>query len=90
MRRLWNLNVAAPAVATTTVYRLHGLPEEDVLKRYRKWGANVKVYSTGNVNKEHDVENNGIIQTTFDVLERKTIPIETYLYGNAVYVNDYI
>ena len=53
------------------------------------WGNNVKVYSTGDIeNPENDIEKNGIIRTSFDILEQKEIPIETRLLGNAVYVND--
>lgn len=83
------LGLASPAAAVTTVYRIHDLPDKEVLKKYIMWGNNVKVYSTGDIeNPENDTEKNGIIRTSFDILEQKEIPIETRLLGNAVYVND--
>ena len=83
------LGLASPAAAVTTVYRIHDLPDKEVLKKYIMWGNNVKVYSTGDIeNPENDIEKNGIIRTSFDILEQKEIPIETRLLGNAVYVND--
>lgn len=83
--RFIELGIAAPSVATTTVYRAHQLPDKKVLKKYMKWGKNIEIYSTGDIeNVGQDTEDNGIIKTTFDILEGKSIPIETFLLGNAV------
>ena len=85
--RLNDLDITAPAVATTTVYRIHKLPNKEILKKYAIWGPNVEIYSTGNVeNAQLDMNEHGIIKTTFDILARNEIPIKTYLAGNAVSV----
>ena len=87
--KFYDLGIAPPAVATTTVYRIHKLPDKEILKRYVLWGNNTEVYSTGNIeNAECDKEKSGVVRTLFDILEKKEIPIETYLCGNAVCVND--
>jgi beta-lactamase superfamily II metal-dependent hydrolase len=83
------LGIAAPTIATTTVYRIHKLPNKEVLKRYVMWDNDTKVYSTGDIECiEHDIEKNGIVQTTFDILEQRKKPIETTLFGNAICVSD--
>ena len=82
------LDIAAPAVATTTVYRIHNLPDKEILKRYAMWGNNTEVYSTGDVeNAEKDNEKSGMIKTSFDILEQREVPIETSLFGNAICVS---
>lgn len=83
-----SLNVLAPAVATTTVYRINNLPDKHVLEKYVRWGKDIEVYSTGSINSViEDKKISGVIKTTFDILEKKDIPIETNLYGNAVGIN---
>lgn len=83
-----SLDIGAPAVAATTVYRIHNLPNKEILKKYVMWGDNIEVYSTGNVeNAEMDNESSGVIKTSFDILEQEEIPIKTLLYGNAVCVS---
>lgn len=85
--KLNGLDISSPAVATTTVYRIHNLPDKEILKRYAMWGNYTEVYSTGDVESfEKDNEKSGVIKTSFDILERKKVPIETSLYGNAVCV----
>lgn len=85
------LSISAPAVATTTVYRIHNLPNKEILKRYIMWGNNIQVYSTGDIeSSEHDNGRSGTVKTKFDILEKKEIPIETALFGNAVCVCDSI
>lgn len=85
--RLRGLDIFAPNIATTTLYRIHGIPKRAVLDKYRAWGTEA-IYSTGDVdNKENDTLPYGIIKTTFDILEQKEYPIETELIGNAVPVN---
>lgn len=81
------LGIASPSIATTTVFRMHHLPDPEMLNRYMKWGNNIEVYSTGNVEKaEYDTKKAGVIKTTFDILENKDVPVETFIYGNAVAV----
>ena len=47
----------------------------------------MEIYSTGDVcDEKNDEDRIGIIRTSFDILENKEIPIETYLIGNAVKV----
>lgn len=83
--RLYALDIAAPAVATTTIYQIHKLPNKEILKKYAVWGGNIEIYSTGSIeNEKLNTKGHGIIKTTFDVLERNEIPIKTYLVGNAV------
>lgn len=85
--RFKHLGISSPSVATTTVYRSNGLPKETVLKKYIRWGNNMEIYSTGDVcDEKNDEDRIGIIRTSFDILENKEIPIETYLIGNAVKV----
>lgn len=89
--RFNELNIAAPAVAVTTVFHVHNLPDKKVLKKYVLWGEDINVYSTGDIEtNETEEENYGIIKTTFDVLEKKEVPIETDLFGNAVSVNEIV
>lgn len=82
------LGVSAPAVATTTVYRIHKLPDKKILKKYISWGSKTEIYATGDIeNAEYDKESSGIVKTTFDIIAQKEIPIETTLFGNAVCVS---
>ena len=83
-----SLGITAPAVATTTVYRIHNLPDKEMLQKYAMWGHNIEIYSTGDVdNAEKDIEKNGRIRTSFDILEQREVPIETSLFGNAICVS---
>lgn len=83
--RFRNCDIESPTVATTTVYRRYSLPDKKVLKMYFAWGKESVIYATGDIeNVENDCEKNGVIKTVFDITERKNVPIETALFGNAV------
>lgn len=89
--RFNELGIASPALATTTVLRLHNLPDKEVLKRYAAWGKDIAVYATGDIeNCENDIEKSGIVRTSFDVLERNEVPIKTMIFGNAVCVSSFV
>lgn len=81
------LDIEPPEVATTTVYRIHKLPDKQVLKKYFSWGGNTKIYSTGNIeDAEYDKESIGMITTTVDILEKTENSMKTNWSGNAVCV----
>ena len=82
------MNISAPNVATTTLYRKGQLPKRKVLAKYRMWGTDI-ICATGNIDdREKDINTYGIIKTTFDVLEQKEYLIETQIEGNAVWIED--
>lgn len=86
--RFNDMGVSAPSVATTTLFRGNKLPDKDVLKKYFLWGKNIEIYSTGNINNPHEDKSVfGIIRTSFDILNKKEIPIETQIDGNAICVD---
>ena len=80
--KMRSLDLLAPSVAATTLYRIHKLPQEQILDKYFDWGCN-EIYTTGNVQKEKDRIGYGIVKTTFDILEKNEY-IETELIGDAV------
>lgn len=83
--KLKSLDIPAPNIAATTVYRIHNLPDKNVLKNYYSWHRGIEIYSTGDVDcAARDTCSVGIIQTTFDILEEREFAIETLLKGNAV------
>lgn len=84
--RLAGLGIEAPNVAVSTVFRRHHLPEQAVLKKYSSWGKKTELYCSGNPENMGSAYKSGIIQTTFDVLQKCDFPIETSLYGGAVKV----
>lgn len=86
VNRLIGLDVAAPSVASTTIYRANRLPDPEVLDMYKKWSPQIEVYSSGDLDSSKDQERFGIIKTVFDVLQEEEYPIETALIGNAVQV----
>lgn len=51
--KMRSLDLLAPSVAATTLYRIHKLPQEQILDKYFDWGCN-EIYTTGNVQKEKD------------------------------------
>lgn len=86
--RMMGMNISAPNVAATTLYRKGQIPKREVLAKYRIWGTEI-ICATGNIDdKEKDNNPYGIIRTTFDVLEQKEYPIETRIEGNAVWIED--
>lgn len=86
--RFNDMGVSAPSVATTTLFRVNKLPDKEVLKKYFLWGKDIEIYSTGNINNpDEDKSGVGIVRTTFDILNKKEIPIETQIDGNAVCVD---
>lgn len=87
INRLRFLNINAPNIAATTLFRQHHLPDEAVLGRYDKWDSQIKVFSSGHIDKVHDLERIGVIKTEVDILQKKEEAIEISLYGNAVQVN---
>ena len=80
--KMRSFNLLAPNVATTTLFRIHKLPHEQILDKYFTWGCN-EIYTTGNTKKENDKIGYGIIKTTFDILEQNEYSIETELVGDA-------
>lgn len=72
-----------PNVATTTVFTMGHLPEDDVLIKYQKWGTN-EIYITHGLNLNENKDTYGIVLTSFDILEAREYPIETILYGNSI------
>lgn len=82
--RLAGLGIKAPNVAVSTVFRMHHLPERAVLKKYGFWGKKTELYCSGNPESMDSICKPGIVQTTFDVLQKRDFPIETSLHGGAV------
>lgn len=81
--KLTKLNITAPNIASTTLFRKHKLPQSDVVDKYFEWGCQ-EVYATGNIEDENScVYGYGIIKTVFDILQRKEY-IETELLGDAI------
>lgn len=85
--RLRELNIEAPNVATTTVFRKHRLPDKSVLAKYLSWGKKIEIYSTGSISVSGDGEKTGNIRTVFDVLHSEDDPIKTFLSGSAIKVD---
>lgn len=81
--KMRGLNLLAPGIAAATLFRIHRLPETQVLAKYYNWGCS-EIYLTGNMEKEKDTTGYGIIKTTFDILEKGEYDIETELIGDAV------
>lgn len=82
--RLKNYEVT-PQNITTTTYKNHELPKIDVLKKYQNLGKETKIYISENINDNiSNIEDYGLIKTTFDILEQAPYPIETILKGNAI------
>ena len=81
--KMRGLNLLAPDIAATTLFRIHSLPEEQVLAKYDNWGCG-EIYLTGNMEKGKDTVGYGIVKTTFDILEQNEYDIETELIGDAV------
>lgn len=79
--KLSGLDVLAPSIATTTLFRIHRLPRKEILNKYSEWGCD-EIYTTGNIEKEEPGDGFGIIRTTFDILEKNEF-IETELIGDA-------
>lgn len=74
-----------PQNITTTTYKIHELPKIDILKKYQNLGKETKIYISENINDDiSNIENYGLIKTTFDILEQAPYPIETILKGNAI------
>lgn len=89
--RFNSMEIGAPIVATTTVFRANKLPDLDVLNRYCGWSKDIEVYSTGDISNDLDEKCIcGIIKTSIDVLGNREFPIETSLRGNAISVSDYL
>ena len=81
--KLEKLEIAAPNIATTTLYRRYRLPQNEVIDRYYEWGCQ-EIYTTGNIEDSSSYNNGyGIIRTTFDILEKNEY-IETELIGDAI------
>lgn len=86
--RMRSLNINAPSVATSTVYRKGSIPKRETIQKYQKWGTK-EIYCTGAINKEKmEEEEYGVIRTNFDVLEKRCYKIETILEKNATLVKD--
>ena len=79
--KMSGLDILAPSIATTTLFRIHKLPRKEILNKYSEWGCD-EIYTTGNVEKEDVGEGYGIIKTIFDILEQNEF-IETELIGEA-------
>ena len=77
-----SLDILPPCIASTTLFRIHKLPQEEILDKYFDWGCN-EIYATGNINETKAGIGYGIIKTTFDILEKNEY-IETELIGDAV------
>lgn len=74
-----------PKNITTTTYKQHELPKIDILKKYQSLGKKTKIYISENINDDiSNIEDYGLIKTTFDILEQAPYPIETILKGNAI------
>ena len=86
--RMQSLNVLAPCVATTTVYRSGSIPRIETIKKYQHWGTK-EIYCTGAFN-EVDTEKDeyGIVRTNFDILEKREYEIETVLEKNATLLEE--
>ncbi|NBJ92448.1 hypothetical protein D5281_07495 [bacterium 1xD42-62] len=70
---------------------MHNLPDKNVLKRYAAWGRDTAICATDDIeNSENDNEKSGIVKTSFDVLERKEVPIQTSILGNAVCISSIV
>ena len=86
VKKLSNMDILAPSVATTTVYSRGKIPSKEVLDTYRTWGTET-VICTSNIEKEKDNPDLfGMIKTTFDILEQREYQIETTLIGNSVVI----
>lgn len=78
-------NYSAPQVATSTVFYTKGLPDIEVLDKYKKWEDKTEIYVTGSTkDKEENKKRLGIIKTTVDILEKREIPMKTKIDGNAI------
>ena len=80
--KLSSFALKPPNVATSTIYKQHGLPEKQVLEKYKNWGTN-EIYITSGLNNDENKEKYGVVLTSFDILEAREYPIETILYGNS-------
>jgi beta-lactamase superfamily II metal-dependent hydrolase len=86
VEKLKNLDIDAPSIASTTVFRTHSLPDPSVLSVYKRWSPQMQVYSSGSIDGNKDDLRYGIVQTRFDILQKEEVAIETELFGNAVQV----
>lgn len=81
--KLDKLEIHAPNIATTTLYRRYDLPQGEVIDKYFEWGCQ-EIYTTGNIEDKNAYDcGYGVIKTTFDILEKNEY-IETELIGDAI------
>lgn len=81
--RMRALNVLAPSVATTTVYRKGSIPKIETMIKYQKWGTK-EIYCTGTISgTEAEKDEYGVVRTNFDILEEREYKIETVIEKNA-------
>ena len=71
-------NVNKVSNSVSTVYRTSRLPKKEILEMYKR--KNGKVFCTGNLNKENNTNNYGIVKHTFDIINKT---VKTELVENA-------
>ncbi len=86
--KLKGCDMEAPEIATSTVYRSHDLPDENILERYIEWNHNMKLFLSGDLIPQKDYTRLGLIRTIFNLTPRKEEDIITELHGNAVQINN--
>ena len=79
-KEMFNLlsNVNKVSNSVSTVYRTSRLPKKEILEMYKRKKG--KVFCTGNLNREDNINNYGIIKHTFDIINKT---VKTELIENA-------
>ena len=75
-RLLSNVNKVSNSIST--VYRSSRLPNREILERYKRKKG--KIYCTGNIEKNDDLNNYGIVKHSFDIINNT---VKTELFKNA-------